>query len=517
MDPRIARRAAAAALLSGVLADALFDRTGLGINVPIAALATLALVTWLAPQHRPADPVDWWLPAVALAASLGPALRTDPGVVALDLGLVVVATAAWSVAVSGVPVTRRAATAVVLLGTQAAIAAVVGLAWLVARSGADGFFAGRSRQVRKVAPFARGALIAVPVLFGFSVLLASADAVFGRALDDALHLPVDLSDVLGRGLFSVVAAWLIAGPIALAVGTRELVPGSADPEESRTDAGSNGRPADWVPIPGPGVAAPRRRIGTTETLVVLAAVDLLFAAFAVVQVLFLFGGRDTLAAIGMTYSDYARQGYFQLVGVVALSGLLLLGAHEVIGRTRAFLVAGAALLVLTAVILGSAALRLGLYQGAYGWTELRFFVAASIAWLALCLTFAIALLVVDRMRWLPHALAMSAVGMTLAVSAIGPQAFVIHENVARVLDPSLVAPGGSPGLDVDYGLTLGDDAIPDLVAALPALRDDERGFVVPALQVRRDALAAEMRDEGPLSWNLARTRARDALAALPAP
>jgi len=173
--------------------------------------------------------------------------------------------------------------------------------------------------------------------------------------------------------------------------------------------------------------------------------------------------------------------------------------------------------VLTAVILGSAALRLGLYQGAYGWTELRFFVAASIAWLALCLTFAIALLVVDRMRWLPHALAMSAVGVTLAVSAIGPQAFVIHENVARVLDPSLVAPGGSPGLDVDYGLTLGDDAIPDLVAALPALRDDERGFVVPALQVRRDALAAEMRDEGPLSWNLARTRARDALAALPAP
>ena len=40
MDPRIARRAAAAALLSGVLADALFDRTGLGINVPIATLAT---------------------------------------------------------------------------------------------------------------------------------------------------------------------------------------------------------------------------------------------------------------------------------------------------------------------------------------------------------------------------------------------------------------------------------------------------------------------------------------------
>ena len=517
MDPRIARRAAAAALRAGIVADVLFDRVGLGINVPIATFATLALVAWLAPRRRPADPVDWWLPAVALAASLGPALRTGPSVVPLDLGLVAVASAAWGVAVSGVAVTRRAATAVAVLATQSAITALVGLAWLIARSGADGFFASRSGQVRRVAPVVRGALIALPVLVGFSVLLASADAVFGRALDDALHLPVDLSDVLGRGLFSVIAAWLVAGPIALAVGTRETLAAAATPAEGASDDGSNGQRAEEVPIPGPAIASGRPRIGTTETFVVLVAVDVLFAAFAVVQVVFLFGGADTLAAIDMTYSDYARQGYFQLVGVVALAGLLLLGAHEVIGRTRAFVVAASALLGLTAVILGSAALRLALYQGAYGWTELRFFVAASIAWLAVCVCSAVALLLADRMRWLPHALAMSAVGVTLAVSAIGPQAFVMHENVARFLDPSRVAPGGWAGLDVAYGMRLGDDAIPDLVAVLPALPAIERSFLLAALQVRRDELASEARTESVLSWNLARTRAREALATLPAP
>src|SRR6185295_9160145 len=262
-------------------------------------------------------------PAVALAASIGPALRTDPSIIPLDLGLVLVATAAWSVAVSGVAVTRRAATAVVWLGTQAALTCFVGLAWLLAGSGADGFFAGRSGQVRRVAPFARGVIIALPVLVGFSILLASADAVFGRALDDALHLPVDLGAVVGRGLSSAIAAWLVAGPIALAVGAREAVASAAGSPEAPADAGRNGRPADWVPVPGPGAAVPRPRVGATETFVVLVAVDLLFAAFAVVQVVFLFGGADTLAAIGMTYSDYARQGYFQLVGVVALAGLLL--------------------------------------------------------------------------------------------------------------------------------------------------------------------------------------------------
>jgi hypothetical protein len=121
VDPWIARRAVAAALLAGIVADVLFDRVGLGVNVPIAALSTLALVTWLAPARRPADRVDWWLPAVAVAASLGPALRTDPSIVPLDLGLIAFATAAWSLAVSGVAVTRRTATAVAALGTQAAL------------------------------------------------------------------------------------------------------------------------------------------------------------------------------------------------------------------------------------------------------------------------------------------------------------------------------------------------------------------------------------------------------------
>ena len=39
MDPRLARRAVAAALVVGIAADILFDRTALGISVPIATAA----------------------------------------------------------------------------------------------------------------------------------------------------------------------------------------------------------------------------------------------------------------------------------------------------------------------------------------------------------------------------------------------------------------------------------------------------------------------------------------------
>jgi two-component system sensor histidine kinase BaeS len=510
VDPRTARRAAATALLVGIGADILFDRTGLGINVPLATVAALAVVTWFGKRHRRADPIDLWLPAAALAASLGPVLRTDPTVIPLDLFLVAAGVTAWGVAASGVPVTRRSAAALALLGAFAGTVTVVALAWLVVRSGADGYFSRGVGQLGRLAPVVRGGLIAVPVLAGFSLLLASADAVFGRALDEAFNLPVDLGEAVDRGFFSVIAAGLIAGPIALAAGASSVLPrlGLAPEREPALSAAAN-HPA------AAGATSTPPRIGATEALVVVFAVDLLFAAFAFVQVVYLFGGVDTLAVVGMTYSDYARQGYFQLVGVVALAGLLLLGAHEVVGRTRWFLVSALALLVLTAVILGSAAFRLALYQGAYGWTELRFFVAASIGWLGLCVGLAVSLLLLDRMRWLPHAVAMSAVAVTLAITLMGPQAFITHENLARVAEPGRVAPGGYAGFDADYVLSLGDDAIPDLVAALAYLPPADRAAVLGRLRIRQQDLGFDAATKGPLAWNLARERARAALAELP--
>jgi two-component system sensor histidine kinase BaeS len=300
---------------------------------------------------------------------------------------------------------------------------------------------------------------------------------------------------------------LLGGPIAIAAGASPSVP-EADEPMPAPDALVSAREGDAT-TPAVG------RSGATEALVVLVAVDVLFAIFGAVQVVFLFGGADTLAVIGMTYSDYARQGYFQLVGVVALAGLLLLGTHEVMGRTRPFVGAAITLMVLTTVILASAALRLRLYQDAYGWTELRFFVAASIGWLAACVAFAVALVASNRMRWLPHGIAISAIAITLLVTAIGPQAFVMHQNLARALDPSLVPPGGHTGLDVSYGVTLGDDAIPDLVGALDAVPASERTVLLGQLRARRDELEREAQNASPLSWNLARERAREALRALP--
>jgi hypothetical protein len=177
-------------------------------------------------------------------------------------------------------------------------------------------------------------------------------------------------------------------------------------------------------------------------------------------------------------------------------------------------VAGLALAGLTAVVLASAFLRLRIYQDAYGWTELRFYVLATIAWLAVGIGLTVVLLARDRMRWLLHGLAICAVAILVAINVVGPARLIAEQNVARVLDPSLVPADGRTGLDVGYASLLGDDAVPALTSALPALGRSDRADLLRVLQGRREDLAVGSAIGWP-SWNLGRELAREALRTLP--
>lgn len=508
MDPRIARRIAAASLGLAAFANILFDGAASGINLPIFVVVVVAAIAVVGPG--PGDRLDWWLPIAAIAAAVPPALWTDPTTAVLDRVLVVVALLAWALAVAGVHVTRRAAEEVAALGAWSGLVVTVAAGRVVGSVNGDHGLERPAASLGRGLPVVRGLVVAVPVLAVFTLLLASADAVFSRGLELASEVVVDPVDPLRRALWIALVTWPVAGLLALARGVGSSVAAPLGLPDAATLVGDGAAATE-----GDGSAGPSRRRWRADALTVLVAVDALFAVFVALQVAYLFGGRDTLELTGLTYSAYARQGYFQLVAVVVLAGLLLVGVHAVAGPGRVMRAAGLALLALTAVILASAAYRLSLYQAAYGWTELRFYVTASIGWLAAAVVIAAVLLGSDRMRWLPHGLTVAAVAVTLAVSYVGPQAFVVHQNLARVVDPTLVAPGGFSGFDAEYATGLGYDTIPELVAAVDRLAPGDRAVVLRALEWRRQELDAGPGLDHWAALNLARERAREALRALP--
>ena len=481
------RRALGALVLAsllGLVGQLLFFHQPLGLN---ALLVTVLFLGAALAQRDPAVPLrrrDAWLPASALAFAAFCAVRADAPLLAFDAVAAVGCTAATVAAWSGVPVGALPVARVVAEVWSLAERAILGAADLLGPAWPRLRVA--PRRFARASGYIGGVGLAVPFVVIFAVLFSSADAVFARSLEnifDLKRLAELLSEMPGRLFVALAIAWPAAG--ALAALWRV--------------------PRDYV------ADQPRSLLAAETATVALVLVAALFAVFVVLQLAYLFGGRDTLDAAAIPYSAYARRGFFELIGAVALVGALLFALELVVGgRGRAYLGAALTLLALTAVVLASAWFRLDLYQQAYGWTELRIYAICAIAFLAVALAIFAWSVVRGRMSYALQPLAIASLLIALVANAIGPAAFVARANIARVLDPSGLPDDASRTLDADHLVALGGGAIVDLVSAFRGLPLSQRLVADSAL---RRVLSEVDEDRVPAwqGWNLERERARAAL------
>jgi hypothetical protein len=485
---RRAARALAVAAGIGLLVQFLFVEALLGVNYSLTVAALLA-AGWLARDPAASRPhwTDAWLAPAALVLALFVAIRGDSTLLALDilgsLGLVGVALASFA----GYAIVRRPFERILQLSVRVLGWAFGGALSVVslARFAAPGRARG---SIDRAAPVVRGVLIAVPLVLIFAVLFSAADAVFAEFAGDLFDWDLDIDEFVNRAVLALIAAWFTAGLLGW-VAVRE----PAEPSEAA-------------------IVTHRPRIGTAESLIVLVALDVLFAAFVVIQAAYLFGGLDTLEATGMTYAEYARRGFFELLAVAFLvAGLILAFEALITRRSRAYVGAAIVLVVLTLVILASSLLRLRLYQEAYGWTELRFYVLAAILWLATGAVGAIAALAANRTKWLLHGMVVLSVVFGIGFNLIGPVRFIAEQNLARAINPSLVPPGGHTGLDVYYLSSLGTDADIAMAESLPALPLQEQDEVEAVLEFTAQDLGQNPYLDAWQGWNLSRATIADLL------
>ncbi len=572
----LVRRVLLLALAGGVLFDVLVPGNSAGLNAAIVMAAFLAAALLVAGPDgiRRMDPADAWLGPTALVLAAMASIRADDWLVTTDLLLAAALAAGTIGCLGGGRITRGLVPKVLELAVGAVAAVGIGALNMLTiprpvpiETDVPSRFTRLQGRLRPAAPVLRGLVIAVPVAAVFVVLFASADAVFARLTSDLLawQPDLDLGDLVSRSIVITIVAWGAAGLLGLAGGLLPaFVPTVAGSSPATTSAGPDdggalprtgeappvAGPAP-VPMPGPPtpglppapptpgfggyaggpVAAvwpaspawaaasrpaerPRLRLGTTEAATILIVIDLLFAVFVGLQLAYLFGGNDTRALAGMTYAEYARRGFFELVLVALLAGMLVVTLDlSVARRSRVQLGGALVLLGLTAVVLVSALVRLRLYQSMYGWTELRFIVLASIGWLAVALAVAAGLLLTRRTRWTLHVLGIGVLVGIGSMNLVGPQAFVTERNLERAIDPALVPEGGRTGLDTEYLVELGDEAVVPVVAAWSRLGATDREALAPALEWRREQLATDPTLQGWPAWNLTRERARAALDA----
>ena len=259
------------ALAAAALAAVALPHAPLGVGVPLVALLVAAAVVVVARTRDMA-----LFGGLALLLACMPALLDAGWVLAIDL---VAACALAAVAVAGPRV----------VALVAPFRALAGLPELVPAS------------PRSSVSTARGLAFGVVLVLPFGVLFWSADAAFA-AFAESAPLP-SAETMFGRALVFVL---VLLGALGLALAARRVF---ADPE-----------------LPGP-------LLGVAEWAIPLVLLNLLFLAFVGVQVTVLFGGHDhVLETAGLTYAEYARQGFWQLIAAALLTLVVVAAATRLARR-----------------------------------------------------------------------------------------------------------------------------------------------------------------------------------------
>lgn len=165
--------------------------------------------------------------------------------------------------------------------------------------------------------------------------------------------------------------------------------------------------------------------------IVLGAVLAVYALFCAIQFVYLFAGAGL--PDGLTYSEYAREGFWQLV-VVAGINLALFGIFlQYTAKARWFSAMLAGLLAETAMLLVSAIRRLWLYVDAYGLTWLRLISAWFIVFLAVVLVLCAIRMVKEKLP-LIAVCAMILLGWYTLLGYANPDALIVRYNLASAGD-----------------------------------------------------------------------------------
>lgn len=328
--------------------------------------------------------------------------------------------------------------------------------------------AGGTSMTRRIVGSA-AATVAVLVVFGG--LLSSADVAFSAMLDV----------IVPEISVGTVIRWIFLGTVGGLAAVAAIYTLSAPPDLSTVDR------------PG------RRRLGLLEWAPPIACLTVLFGGFVAVQFTVLFGGqRHVLNTTGLSYSEYARSGFWQLLAVTMLT-LAVLGSvtrwarrerlvERVLLRVLLGLISGLAI-----VIVVSALFRMYTYQKVYSFTGERVFVMAFELLLGVVLLMILVAGIRWRGSWIPRLTVALTVAMLLSLAAINPDAFVARRNIARYEETGKI--------DAWYLRALSADATP----ALANLPD-------PIRRCTLSWIAEELDDPDPwYAWNLGRLRARQTL------
>jgi hypothetical protein len=451
-----------------------------GVNWVIWTLAAaVGLFAFVRSGFSTTSPVTW-LSGLAVIIAGGAAITADEFLHVLICASVILLLAV-SMLLSVDPRAERIKAGYVVLA--APIAFVLALAESLRRA-TEALQLVRSPRVRSII---RGIAITIPIVLIFALLLASADPTFALWRDTIHDLIADWA-FIPRTIFFIGMLGIALGAFGYAErGVKVSTPAITPPINS--DRNSDG----WL--------------GSTERLILMGGVALLFWIFLAVQLSYFFGNLPSVAGSGMTFAEYARRGFGELSVVASFTALIIIVTERYgkkdqhLGLLRTLTLA---VIVAVFLLLASAFHRVSLYEEAYGYTTARLYAQAYMIVVAISLI----ALVREVLTTLDPARLFLRAWMTAALTFV---VLIYWNHHAWIANRNIDLYASTGKLDTVY-LTrdLSADAIPTIVRRLPSLAEPMKSQLTQAVKLRR----APRYNDRWFEWNLGRERAREASVGL---
>lgn len=322
------------------------------------------------------------------------------------------------------------------------------------------------RRRASIAAVVRPLAIGVTVAGIIAVVLASGDALFASYLD------------VGRLAQSAGARFAGAAVAMAAVASATGIAIAAD---------------DRPPVPSRRLTSPRSAIVAVVPLCAVYVADVAVQASSV-----LLGADYVRERTGLTFSEYARSGFFQLVGVALATFVGLLALRPTLRTAsnrerRALLGLAAVATGCTSAMAVAAIVKLHLYADVFGLTLLRLHTTVFAGWLIVATIIAFASLLRPRGEWVLPVVAVTALCGVFAMNVVDPDRMVAEHNLTSTL--------ASDRFDIAYLVGLSDDAVPSIVQHLDELDAADRDVALRSLCVARRGAAG-------LDWNLSASTAQ---------
>lgn len=298
----------------------------------------------------------------------------------------------------------------------------------------------KSQNKRTLWPILRGLLLSIPIILVLASLLAGADPIFEKGLNDFFKIfqIENIAEYIFRLVNILLMGYLFIGVLIQAI-----------------------HPKNQDPRPQPNQPSFSKFLGSVEAKIVFISINLLFAAFLVIQFRYFFGGQANISETGFTYSEYARRGFGEIITVAVLSLLIYYVFHSITrlessNQKRWFSGLSILVFVQVLVMLVSSYQRLVLYEQAYGFSRLRTYSHLFLPWLAALIILVIVLELMQRQGHLAFTIIAVAAGFVVTCIAFNIDGFIAKQNIQR----ASISDQEGYALDFSYISELSSDAVP---------------------------------------------------------